>query len=68
MAEAAPRAGHDAQNAEHPDSGDDFPIVIIGAGFAGIGMGIQLLKAGIRSFRIFERADGGTVFLPARRC
>ena len=40
----------------------DFPIVIIGAGFAGIGMAIQLKKAGIRSFRIFERASeiGGT--------
>lgn len=43
-----------------PDT--DLPIVIIGAGFAGIGMGIQLKKAGIESFTIFERADevGGT--------
>jgi cation diffusion facilitator CzcD-associated flavoprotein CzcO len=40
----------------------DFPIAIIGAGFAGIGMAIQLLKAGIDSFTLFERADeiGGT--------
>src|SRR5205085_4263814 len=40
----------------------DFPIVIIGAGFAGIGAAIQLKKAGIHSFRIFERAAeiGGT--------
>jgi len=40
----------------------DFPIAIIGAGFAGIGMGVQLLRAGIRSFTIFERAGeyGGT--------
>jgi cation diffusion facilitator CzcD-associated flavoprotein CzcO len=40
----------------------DFPIVIIGAGFAGIGTAIQLKKAGIHSFRIFERAGevGGT--------
>ena len=40
----------------------DLPIVIIGAGFAGIGMAIRLKKAGIRSFRIFERASeiGGT--------
>jgi len=39
-----------------------FPIVIIGAGFAGIGMAIQLKKSGIHSFTIFERADeiGGT--------
>ncbi len=40
----------------------DFPIAIIGAGFAGIGAAIQLLQAGIDSFTIFERAGevGGT--------
>lgn len=40
----------------------DFPIAIIGAGFSGIGAAIQLLKAGIESFTIFERASeiGGT--------
>jgi cation diffusion facilitator CzcD-associated flavoprotein CzcO len=40
----------------------DFPIAIIGAGFAGIGMAIQLKQAGILSFTIFERAGeiGGT--------
>ena len=40
----------------------DFPIAIIGAGFAGIGTAIQLRKAGIDSFTIFERAGeiGGT--------
>ena len=40
----------------------DFPIVIIGSGFAGIGAAIQLKKAGINSFTIFERASeiGGT--------
>jgi cation diffusion facilitator CzcD-associated flavoprotein CzcO len=40
----------------------DFPIAIIGAGFAGIGAAIQLKKAGIHSFTIFERASeiGGT--------
>ncbi len=39
-----------------------FPIAIIGAGFAGIGAAIQLQKAGIESFTIFERAGeiGGT--------
>ena len=43
-------------------AGSDLPIAIIGAGFAGIGTAIRLLKAGIRSFTIFERADeiGGT--------
>jgi len=41
---------------------DDFPIAIIGAGFAGIGAAIQLKKAGIQSFTIFERSSeiGGT--------
>lgn len=40
----------------------DFPIAIIGAGFSGIGMAIQLEKAGIDSYTIFERAAevGGT--------
>ncbi len=45
-----------------PHTETNFPIVIIGAGFSGIGMGIQLKKAGIHSFTIFERAGeiGGT--------
>jgi len=40
----------------------DFPIAILGAGFAGIGSAVQLLNAGIESFTIFERASevGGT--------
>jgi cation diffusion facilitator CzcD-associated flavoprotein CzcO len=40
----------------------DFPIAIIGAGFAGIGTAIRLKQAGIDSFTMFERADeiGGT--------
>ena len=43
-------------------SATDFPIAVIGAGFAGIGAAIQLKKAGIHSFTIFERAGevGGT--------
>jgi len=42
--------------------GDDFPIAIIGAGFGGIGTAVQLKRAGIHSFTIFERARdvGGT--------
>ncbi len=41
---------------------NDLEIVIIGAGFSGLGMGIRLLGAGIRSFTILERAGevGGT--------
>jgi cation diffusion facilitator CzcD-associated flavoprotein CzcO len=40
----------------------DFPIAIIGAGFAGIGTAVQLKRAGIHSFTMFERAEevGGT--------
>ena len=40
----------------------ELPIVIVGSGFGGIGMGIQLKKAGIDSFLIIEREDeiGGT--------
>ncbi|MEM7467537.1 MAG: NAD(P)/FAD-dependent oxidoreductase, partial [Pseudomonadota bacterium] len=39
-----------------------FEVAIIGTGFSGIGMAIQLKKAGINNFRIFERAEklGGT--------
>ncbi len=45
-----------------PQPSVDFPIAIIGAGFAGIGAAIQLEKAGIDSYTIFERAGeiGGT--------
>ena len=40
----------------------DFPIAIIGTGFAGIGAAVRLKHAGIESFTLFERADeiGGT--------
>jgi cation diffusion facilitator CzcD-associated flavoprotein CzcO len=42
--------------------GADFPIVIVGTGFAGLGMAIALKKAGIGDFTILERAAsvGGT--------
>jgi cation diffusion facilitator CzcD-associated flavoprotein CzcO len=46
-----------------PSAGaQDFPIAILGAGFAGIGAAIRLKQAGIDSFTIFERAGeiGGT--------
>jgi cation diffusion facilitator CzcD-associated flavoprotein CzcO len=40
----------------------DHEILIIGAGFAGMGAAIELLDRGIKSFSIIERADdvGGT--------
>jgi cation diffusion facilitator CzcD-associated flavoprotein CzcO len=42
--------------------GDGPRIAIIGSGFSGICLGIQLKKSGIHSFKIFEKADrlGGT--------
>lgn len=41
---------------------EDFPVVIVGAGFAGIGMAIRLKQEGIQSFKIFEAGSevGGT--------
>ncbi|MGC8115719.1 flavin-containing monooxygenase [Metapseudomonas otitidis] len=43
-------------------SGAPLRVLIIGAGFGGIGLAIQLLKAGIRDFQILEKGDdvGGT--------
>lgn len=40
----------------------DFKVVILGTGFAGLGMAIQLKKAGIHDFVLLERASalGGT--------
>jgi cation diffusion facilitator CzcD-associated flavoprotein CzcO len=45
-----------------PQGGDGPRIAIIGSGFSGLCLGIQLKKAGIHSFTIFEKADrlGGT--------
>lgn len=36
----------------------DYEIVVVGAGFSGIGLGIQLKKAGFHDFRILDAADG----------
>jgi len=40
----------------------DYEIVIIGTGFAGIGMAVKLQQAGIHSFKLVERSNevGGT--------
>jgi cation diffusion facilitator CzcD-associated flavoprotein CzcO len=48
------RQDSDAERNDH--------VLIVGAGFAGIGMGIRLKQAGIEDFTILERADrlGGT--------
>jgi cation diffusion facilitator CzcD-associated flavoprotein CzcO len=39
-------------------SGRHFEVVIIGAGFAGIGFAINLMKAGFTDFVIVDEADG----------
>lgn len=41
---------------------EHLPIVIVGAGFGGIGLAIKLREAGITDFTLFERIDdiGGT--------
>ena len=46
-----------AQNSDQPIS-----VLIIGSGFAGLGMAIQLQKAGIQDFQIVEKGEdvGGT--------
>src|SRR5262245_20778865 len=53
---------HERQATDADAAAADFPIVIIGSGFAGIGTAIRLKQAGIHSFTIFERAGeiGGT--------
>lgn len=44
------------------DKADDHEFVIVGAGFGGMGIGIQLQRLGIRDFVIVDRASdvGGT--------
>jgi cation diffusion facilitator CzcD-associated flavoprotein CzcO len=52
-----------ASSTRNPQSGDvTVDVLIIGAGFSGICMGIQLRKAGMGSFLIIEKRDdiGGT--------
>ena len=46
---------------ERPKQADDFRVVVIGAGFSGIAMGVQLERLGI-PYVIYERRDevGGT--------
>jgi cation diffusion facilitator CzcD-associated flavoprotein CzcO len=50
------------QNGQGPSFAHSPTIAIIGAGVAGLCMGIELKKAGISSFTIFEKSDrlGGT--------
>ena len=43
---------------QHPPASQSPRIAIIGAGFSGICLGIQLRKADIKNFTIFEKAPG----------
>ncbi|MFI9503144.1 DUF4873 domain-containing protein [Nocardia sp. NPDC052566] len=54
------RRAHDI--AEHRPDGIAPEILIVGAGFGGIGMAIELRKAGIEDFVVLEKAEeiGGT--------
>ena len=41
------------------EKGTFYPVVVIGAGFGGIGMGVNLkTKLGLDDFRIFDRQAG----------
>lgn len=59
---ATPTRGNPASGLEGAGGGDTDPIIIVGAGFAGLGMAIRLKQEGIHDFTILERADrlGGT--------
>lgn len=44
---------------------ETLEVLIVGAGFSGLGMAIKLLEAGIKSFLVIEKADeiGGTWYV-----
>src|SRR5437868_12474851 len=46
----------------HASADISVDVLIVGAGFSGIGMGIKLLEAGMKKFLIIEKSDdlGGT--------
>ena len=58
---ARPRAVQAAAKSRAPDT-PEFEVAVIGAGFSGLCMAIQLKLAGIDSFAVFEKAldIGGT--------
>ncbi len=49
-------------SADKPDAPEILDVLIVGAGFSGLGMAIKLLQAGTTSFLVIEKADdiGGT--------
>ena len=54
--------GFDSPDASRMPAGPDFHTLIIGAGFSGIGAGIELDKAGLGDYLIVEAGEepGGT--------
>ncbi|MCG6167240.1 NAD(P)/FAD-dependent oxidoreductase [Leptospira sp. FAT2] len=54
MAQKLKEAADKLKTSDHPV----LDAIIIGTGFAGLGMGIRLKQAGIHSFVILEQADG----------
>jgi len=52
----------DARSSDTGKDKDGLSVLIIGSGFAGLGMGIKLKEAGLHNFTILERAGdvGGT--------
>lgn len=50
------------QSQRQPDGRSDFRVAVIGSGFAGLGMAVQLKRAGIEDFVVLQRAAdlGGT--------
>jgi cation diffusion facilitator CzcD-associated flavoprotein CzcO len=48
--------------ARHPDRPEPVSVVIVGAGFGGIGMAIRLRRAGVHDVTLLEKGDdlGGT--------
>ncbi|MBF6354218.1 NAD(P)/FAD-dependent oxidoreductase [Nocardia higoensis] len=45
-------------NTASPNAAQHFPVVVIGAGFAGIALGVELRAKGITDFVILERSSG----------
>ncbi|MGC2698467.1 MAG: NAD(P)/FAD-dependent oxidoreductase [Candidatus Angelobacter sp.] len=62
-----PTLEQSASQTESPSGlpSDVLDVLIVGAGFSGLGMAIKLLEAGTRSFLVIEKADdiGGTWYV-----
>jgi cation diffusion facilitator CzcD-associated flavoprotein CzcO len=59
---AVPQAAEDRDRAEQVPAAVDHEVVIVGAGFSGIGVAISLDRVGIHDYVILEAGDrfGGT--------